>query len=171
MRIAILFISIVWLLTSCDYGYDAHGTVIDAQTNQKLEKVSVVSLDRRFDALTDSNGYFADTFLYGRRQPVMPVTFAKDGYYPIEIPDVFALEKPIELKKIPPPSFDTVYEFVEKMPEFIEAGGDLNLYIARNFIYPTQDEVQMSFTASFIIDTMGKVVSPQIIRVQGIKIN
>jgi hypothetical protein len=157
-----------WLLfcvvvfAGCDYGYNAHGTVIDLQTKQKLEKVSVVSPDKRFNAVTDSNGYFADTFLYGRTQPVMPVSFTKEGYYSIEIPDIFAIEKPIELVKIPPPNFDTVYKFAEKMPEFIGRQESLLIYLSKNFSFPSKGDIQMSMVASFTIDTSGNIISPQI---------
>ncbi|HYG15628.1 MAG TPA: hypothetical protein VEC12_07725 [Bacteroidia bacterium] len=58
---------------------------------------------------------------------------------------------------------DTVFQTVEHMPEFKGGETDMVRHVSKNFSYPEQEELQFFFRVSFIIDTTGKVVNPEII--------
>ncbi|MBN8679532.1 MAG: hypothetical protein J0M29_14980 [Chitinophagales bacterium] len=61
-----------------------------------------------------------------------------------------------------PLSNQSVYVFVDKMPEY--EGGSMALlqFFANNFEYPKQEQFQATFIMEFIVDKKGKVTAPRI---------
>ncbi|MBN8678551.1 MAG: hypothetical protein J0M29_10020 [Chitinophagales bacterium] len=59
-------------------------------------------------------------------------------------------------------SNQSVYVYVDKMPEYEGGGMALLQFFIENFEYPKQEQFQATFLIEFIVDKKGKVTAPRI---------
>lgn len=165
----------VALLSSCDTFIIVRGTVREQGTGQPISGATVYEkgLDDLYK-VTDANGNFRyvkplDFFV----RPKLLLYAEKDGYETAVIKnpgpkDTIYLKKlEIDSTCIPKPDVlngDTVYAFVDKMPEFEGGAEEMMKYVLKNTKnigegnYETVPPLTVYIT--FVVDTAGNVVNP-----------
>jgi hypothetical protein len=165
----LLLAAVALFLTSCAGKNICKGqricvSVIEKSNKEPIVNAVIQSTDNRFftSVRTDDGGRYC--FLIYKSwfiiRPKMPAFVTKLGYDTLWIKNLFKIKKPLELTVS---ITDSIYGFAEKMPEFIGRQESLLIYLSKNFSFPSREDIQMSMIASFTIDTLGNIISPQIV--------